>query len=62
MGRGRGCCLPFEKGCGGNTAYITKTRVLKNIENFTAKEHFQIKNSDIFQISAQNRDCDFLAK
>ena len=29
-------------------------------ENFTTKnENFQIKNSDIFQISAQNIDCGY---
>ena len=33
-----------------------KTRLLKYIENFTTKnEKFQIKNSDIFHISAQNK-------
>ena len=37
--------------------YITKTRLLKYAENFTTKnENFQIKNSDIFHISAQNID------
>ena len=37
---------------------ITKTRLFKYIENFTPKtESFQIKNSDIFNISAQNIDC-----
>ena len=38
---------------------ITKTRLFKYIENFTTKkkENFQIKNSDIFHISAQNIDC-----
>ena len=42
---------------------ITKTRLFKYIENFTYKkkpEKFQIKNSDIFQISAQNIDCGYL--
>ena len=41
------------------TPYITKTRLFKFIENFTAKnwKKFQIKNSDIFHISAQNIDC-----
>ena len=38
---------------------ITKTRLIKYIENFTTKkfENFQIKNSDILHISAQNTDC-----
>ena len=41
---------------------ITKTRLLKYIENFTSKktENFQIKISDIFHISAQNIDCGYL--
>ena len=40
--------------------FITKTRLFKYIENFTTekkKEKFQLKNSDIFHISAQNIDC-----
>ena len=39
--------------------FITKTRLFKYIENFTTKkgEKNQIKNSDIFHISAQNIDC-----
>ena len=37
--------------------FITKTRLFKDIENFTTKkENFQIKNSDIFHITAQNID------
>ena len=37
-----------------------KTRLFKYIENFTSKtENFQIKNSDIFHISAQNIDCGY---
>ena len=40
---------------------ITKTHLFKYIENFTTKnENFQIKNSEIFQISAQNIDCGYL--
>ena len=40
--------------------YITKTRLFKYIEHFTAqKENFQIKKSDIFNISAQNIDCGY---
>ena len=41
---------------------ITKTRLFKYIENFTTKknrENFQIKNSDIFHIPAQNIDCGY---
>ena len=40
---------------------ITKTRPFKYIENFTTKKlaNFQIKNSNIFHISAQNKDCVF---
>ena len=40
---------------------ITKTRLFKYLENFTSKktENFQIKNSDIFHISAQNIDCGY---
>ena len=38
--------------------YITKTSLFKYTENFTTKknENFQIKNSDIFHISACFRD------
>ena len=37
-----------------------KTRVFIFTENFTTKnENFQIKNSDIFHISAQNIDCGY---
>ena len=40
---------------------ITKTRLFKYFENFTTKiGKFQIKNSDIFHISAQNIDCGYL--
>ena len=40
---------------------IQKTRLFKYIENFTSKkaENFQIKNSDIFHISAQNIDSEY---
>ena len=39
---------------------ITKTCLFKYIENFTTKnEILQIKNSDIFHISAQNIDCGY---
>ena len=45
----------------GNKQTITKTRLFKDMENFTSKktENFQIENSDIFHISAQNIDCGF---
>ena len=37
---------------------ITKTRIVKYIENFTTKnENFQMKNSGSFHISAQNIYC-----
>ena len=38
-----------------------KTRLFKYIENFTTIkiEKFQIKNLDIFHISAQNIDCGY---
>ena len=40
--------------------HITKTRLFKYTENFTTKnENFQVKNSDIFLISAQNIDCGY---
>ena len=40
---------------------IMKTRLFKYTENFYAKkiENFQIKNSYIFHISAQNIDCGY---
>ena len=39
---------------------ITKTRLFKYIENFTTKNwKFSDKNSDNFQISAQNIDCGY---
>ena len=38
--------------------FITETCLFKYIDNFTTKnENFQMKNSDIFHISAQNIDC-----
>ena len=48
-------------GCGGVKNYITKTRLFKYIETFTTKKlaNFQIKNSNIFHISAQNIDCGY---
>ena len=44
------------------TLNITKTRLFKNIENFTSKNWTvwdKKKNSDIFHISAQNIDCGY---
>ena len=39
---------------------ISKTRLFKYTEIFPQKnENFQIKNSDIFHISAQNIDCGY---
>ena len=40
---------------------ITKTHLFKYMESFTSKKTniFQIKNSDIFHISAQNIDCGY---
>ena len=44
---------------GGQFA-ITKPRLFKCIKKFTAKkENIQIKNSDIFNISAQNINCGY---
>ena len=42
-------------------ANITKTRLFKYMESFSSKKTkiFQIKNSDIFHISAQNIDCGY---
>ena len=42
-------------------ASITKTCLFKYIENFTTqnRKKNQIKNSDIFHISAQNMDCGY---
>ena len=39
--------------------HITKTRLFKYIENFTTqkREDFQLKNANMFLISAQNIDC-----
>ena len=42
--------------------HITQTCLFKYTENFTTQkknENFQIKNSDIFQISAQNIYCGY---
>ena len=45
----------------GKMCFITKTRLLKYIENFTSKNwKLSDKNSDIFHISAQNIDCGHL--
>ena len=42
-------------------AVITKTRLFKYIEKFHLQkpEFFQVKNSNIFYISAQNIDCGY---
>ena len=41
--------------------YHYETCLFKYTENFTTKnERFQIKNSDIFHISAQNIDCGYV--
>ena len=53
---GKSCALSgMERTC------ITKTRLFKNMENFTSKktENFQMKNSGIFHISAQNIGCGY---
>ena len=43
-----------------SSRHYENTPIFKDIENFTTKhEHFQIKNSDIFHISAQNIDCGY---
>ena len=43
-----------------NNSYIMKTRLFKYIEILPPKtENFQIKNSNIFHISAQNIDCGY---
>ena len=40
--------------------FITKTCLFKYTENFPTKnENFQRKISDIFHISAQNKDCGY---
>ena len=40
--------------------YYARTRLFKYIKTFTTKkENFQIKNTDMFQISAQNIDCEY---
>ena len=41
-------------------SFITKTRLFKYTENFTTRKWtFSDKISDIFQISAQNIDCEY---
>ena len=67
QGRLSSGCAPTQSGqflhralCGYpmiQSFFITKTCLFKYIENFTSKsENFQIKNSGIFHISAQNID------
>ena len=47
-------------GVHSHVQYITKTRLFKYTENFTAKnENFQIKNVYILHISDQNIDCGY---
>ena len=50
---------PFSHSASRIWNSITKTRLFKYIEKITSKktEIFQIKNCDIFHISAQNIDC-----
>ena len=56
-------CVVFctaEQPSVGSKAYIMKTCLYT--ENFTTKnenENYQIKNIDIFHISAQNIDCGY---
>ena len=55
-------CLDIQLKYGhvGKSKDMTKTRLFKYIENLPPKnEKFQIKNSDIFHISAQNIDCGY---
>ena len=52
-----GSLLLAVKGWLATIFFITKTRLLKYIENFTSKNwNFPVKKSDIFLISAQNID------
>ena len=51
---------PVEELQANQSESITKTRLFKYIKNFTTKnENFQMKNSDIFHISAQNINCGY---
>ena len=55
-------CVSSAQGCTDVKPHyrITKTCLFKHIENFTTKNwKFSDKNSDIFHISAQNRDCGY---
>ena len=57
------CYLLGLSRCSVSISNITKTSPFKYTENFTTREkneNFQIKNSDIFHISAQNIDCGYL--
>ena len=61
-----GCADGLDHPCrayGINTPFllcITKTHLFQYIEISSPKtENFQIKNSDIFHISAQNIDCGY---
>ena len=58
--RARNWCSCKQECASRGFKYITKTRLFKYIENFTSKtEKCQMKNSDIFHISAQNIDCGY---
>ena len=50
----------FAQACSKADFRIMKTSLFQYIEKFTTKnENFQIKNSDIFHISAQNIDWEY---
>ena len=55
-------CIGLFRSLPSKEVSITKTSLFKYTENFTTKknETFQIKNSDIFHISAQNIDLGYL--
>ena len=54
------CVCVGGGGGGGGSFFITETGLFKYTENFTPKnENFQMKNSDIFHISALNIDCGY---
>ena len=52
----RSCIICHSRGCGSlrKHAYSNILKILQ-----PKKENFQIKNSDIFHISAQNIDCGY---
>ena len=52
------CFLIGSPICNTGFVHITKTRLVKYIENFTTENwKFSDKNSDRFHISAENIDC-----